>query len=189
MVFGGDSASTDDMFGQTSAAQDKVWKIGDFLMGGAGSWRGLQLARYAFIPPKRGRAAIEPFMVTTFIDALRDVWKKGGHLFKSDKDDSDPKEETVSTDLMIGYRGELWVVRGNLQILKMREDYAAIGSGTDAALGALYATRNGGATNARVLTALRAAERYNAAVRGPFRIIDNKPETPAPTMKNKKEAK
>ncbi len=170
MILGGDSASTEDWGGQVSSAQEKVWPVGEFLIGGAGSWRGLQLARYAFKPPKRGRKAIDVYMVTDFIDALRETWKKGGHL-ASAKQGDDFHEETISTNLIVAYRGSLWIIEGDLQILPMRDPYAAIGSGVDVALGSLYATREQGATKARVLTALRAAERYNNAVRSPFIVV------------------
>lgn len=173
IILGADSASTDDNFDQELAAQNKVWKSGDFLMGGAGSWRGLQLAQYAFTPPKRSsRMQIDKYMVTDFIDGLRKTWKGGGHLANAKPDEGDIHEEVVGTDLLVGYRGELWVVRSDLQIIKMRDPFTAIGSGTIAALGALYATRDQGATRARVLTALRSAEKYNAAVRGPFIVIE-----------------
>lgn len=174
ILVGADSASTeDDDFSQLSSAEEKVFRSGEFIIGGAGSWRGLQLARYAFEPSKRPfRTPIDKWMVTTFIDDLRDVWKKGGHLWKSKADD-DPVEERVGTSLIVGYRGTLWVVEEDLQIIRMRDEYAAIGSGATPALGALYATQKDGATKARVLVALRAAERYNAACRSPFVVIDN----------------
>ena len=172
IILGADSASTDDSFGQNSVAGEKVWKDGEFLFGGAGSWRGLQLARYAFTPPKRGRVSLDKYMVTSFIDGLRETWKKGGHLFKHVEED-DLKEEAVGTDLIVGYHGALWVVYGDLQIVRMRDDYVAIGSGTDSALGALYATKEHGATRSRVLTALRAAATYNAAVRAPFVTVES----------------
>jgi len=177
VVMGGDSAATGYDFDQISDAEDKVFRIGEFVIGGAGSVRGYQLAKYAFVPPKRlTRTPLDAYMVTSFIDSLRETWKKGGHLFRS-KDD-EPSEERIGTSLLIGYRGMLWIVDDDLQIVRTRDDYAAIGSGALPALGALWATQAEGATKARVMTALRAAERFNAAVRGPFTVISNEDPTP-----------
>ena len=173
IVMGGDSASTDSNWQQLSAAEDKLFRLGEFIIGTSGSWRGAQLARYAFIPPKRlTRTPIDQYMATSFIDGLRKAWKEGGHLFKS-KSEDEPAEETVGTTMLIGYRGMLWIAESDLQVIRMRDDYAAIGSGADVALGALWATQQEGATKVRILTALKAAERYNAAVRGPFLVLTN----------------
>lgn len=169
MLLGGDSASTDG-WDQTSSSLEKVWQAGDFLIGGAGSWRGLQLARYSFVPPKRGRTPTDKYMAIDFIDELRTVWRRGGHLFRSSSDD-EPREETVSTSLIVAYRGGLWTIEHDLQIVPTRDDYVAIGSGAAIALGALFATRGQGATRPRLLTALRAASQYNAGVRPPFVVI------------------
>ncbi len=170
MLFGADSASTDDNFGQNIAASEKIWRSGDYLFGGAGSWRGLQLVHYSFVPPKRpSRTAIDEFMVTTFMDALRRCWTEGGHLYRGKEQGS---ADQVDTHLLVGYSGALFAIYGDLSAIRMKDDYAVIGSGTDPALGVLHATAKEGASKTRVLAALRAAERYNAAVRGPFITVE-----------------
>ena len=47
------------------------------------------------------------------------------------------------------------------------------------ALGALFATQGQDDPRERVLTALRAAERFNAGVRGPFHVLSESQSPPA----------
>lgn len=167
MLFGSDSAATaDDAL--ATMADAKVFRHGEVLFGCAGSFRAAQLVRYAFSPPKK-RGDLDKYMATTFMDALREVLTKGGHATKKDQ------EETIDASILVGYRGTLFVVYGDFGIERVRDPFNAIGSGSAPALGALYATRDQGATKSRVLVALRAAEAYTASVRSPFAVISNDP--------------
>jgi ATP-dependent protease HslVU (ClpYQ) peptidase subunit len=54
-------------------------------------------------------------------------------------------------------------------------DYAAVGSGAELALGALYALESSGRTpRERLKRALSAAEQFNAGVRGPFSFVSTR---------------
>jgi len=179
VVMGGDSALTADDFSQLSMAETKVFRKGEFLIGGSGSARGGQLMRFKFNPPKRPRTMdADEYMATLWIDALREVFKSGGHMYF----DEAGGEESSGTNALIGYRGAVWLMEGgDLQIERLRDPYVTIGSGGIVALGALYATKDivDMELEKRVKTALEAACKYNAACRPPFTILTLEPKTKA----------
>jgi len=177
VIMGGDSALTDDDMNQSSMAETKVFHKGEFLIGGSGSARGGQLMRFRFAPPKRPRGMdADEYMATLWIDELRKTFKVGGHTFF----ETEGGEESSSTNGLIGYRGSIWVMYGaDFQIERLRDPYAAIGSGSAIALGSLYSTKDQGLAKKRVETALRAACEFNASCRPPFTILTLEPKTKA----------
>jgi hypothetical protein len=67
---------------------------------------------------------------------------------------------------------QLFAVYDDYQVAKAADGFAAVGCGDQIALGALFATAGAGLSpRRRVLSALAAAERFNAGVRGPFVCI------------------
>jgi ATP-dependent protease HslVU (ClpYQ) peptidase subunit len=176
VVMGGDSALTADDFAQLSMAETKVFFKGEFLIGGSGSARGGQLMRFKFTPPKRPRSMdADEYMATLWIDELREVFKRGGHMAFEEAG----SEESSTTNALIGYRGNIWLMEGtDLQIERLRDAYAVIGSGGTVAQGALFATKDivGLDPARRVKMALEAACRYNAACRPPFTIETLEPK-------------
>jgi len=177
VVMGGDSALTADDFSQLSMAETKVFRKGEFLIGGSGSARGGQLMRFRFTPPKRPRLMdADEYMATLWIDELREVFKRGGHMYIEEQGG----EESSSTNALVAYRGSVWLMEGDdLQIERLRDPYVTIGSGGIVALGALYATKDivDITPEKRVKLALEAACKYNAACRPPFVIETLEPKT------------
>lgn len=165
MVFGGDSLVTVGDSAAQLSGETKVWKSGPYLFGAAGASRGAQIARYAFKAPAPKGRDLDAFMATTFANALRDQMRDLGHAEKLNN------VETFGGELLIGVRGVLYMLYGDYDFDRLREDFAAIGCGARPALGALYATKSMGATKQRVLTALAAAEAFDANVRRPFVVI------------------
>jgi len=145
-------------------ADSKVFVNGEFIIGFTTSFRMGQLLRYGFCPPKptEGKDIFE-YMVTDFVDAVRNRLKSGG--FAATKDG----EESGGT-FLVGYRGRLFNVQNDYQVAEQFGDYAACGCGQDIALGSMFSTK-GKPTEERIRTALEAAEEYNAGVRGPFNIL------------------
>lgn len=183
VYMGGDSALTADDFSQLSMAETKVFFKGEFLIGGSGSARGGQLMRFRFQPPKHPRGMnADEYMATLWVDALREVFKQGGHMYF----DEAGGEESSTTNALIGYRGNIWLMEGgDLQIERLRDAYAVIGSGGVIALGALFATKDIVDLDPvkRVKLALDAACRYSAACRPPYTVEvlepGRKPDPPA----------
>jgi hypothetical protein len=153
---------------QTILAEPKIFTIGngDFLVGITGEWRLGQIMQYSFTPPPHNERAMSAteYMVTTFVDAMRRTVEKGGSSI------SVQGHERVGGSLLIAYRGRLFVVSRIFDIVEADAPFHAVGSGAQAALGALYATQ-GRDPSERIMNALDAAEYINTTVRRPFRIL------------------
>lgn len=160
VYIGGDSAGASG-WSLTVRADAKVFFNAGYLFGFTTSYRMGQLIRYALQPPEPARD-LERFMATTFIDAIRACLKEGGWA----KKDNDREEGGT---FLVGVRGRLFTVYDDYQVAEAADGYAAVGSGDDIALGALFATAKGRMRpERRIETALQAAERFSAGVRGPF---------------------
>lgn len=174
---GGDAAaSAPGGWSQTIIADPKVFAIGDgeFLVGVAGQPRLAQLMEHAFVPPPydEQEMSVTKYMVTTFVREMRRVVQAGGIEIPVGG------QEGVGGHLLIAFRGRLFEVDSRYDIGKADAPFHAIGSGALAALGALHATRGlEMSPYERVLSALDAAERINTTVRGPFRILCQRPQS------------
>lgn len=160
---GGDSALTDDMFGQFTRVEPKVFIINDMIIGYAGSARLGNVLRYSFQPPtinKADRQDLMKYMVTKFVDGMREVTRSKGLMHKEEV-------EEISGHILVGIGGRVFAIYEDWQVAEPREPFMAIGSGTDLALGSLFSTRRSD-PKTRLLLALKAAAQYNAAVRAPF---------------------
>lgn len=159
---GGDSAGISG-WALRARADEKVFRKKGMLFGFTTSFRMGDLIRFAFMPPAQTvKQGDREYLCTTFIDALRDCFKDGGYR------KSDQGVESGGT-FLLGYRGRLYMICDDFQVGESAHGYDAVGSGHEVAIGALCV---GNVTpRARVLKALHAAERHNAAVRGPFKVV------------------
>ena len=187
VYIGGDSAGIAG-WELTVRADPKVFRVGEFLYGIAGSFRMGNLLRYAFVPPPppKKRKHLDAYMVTAFIDTLRAVVEAGGTREKKNE-----VESLHNSSFLVAVRGRLFEIDSDFQVGRPASGYAAIGCGSSVALGALHALVVGvGLTHPTdcVAAALRAAEAHNIGVRGPF-IIEHLPTTPkAPAPAARKQA-
>lgn len=162
VYIGGDSAGVGG-YSLSVRADRKVFKNGDFVMGFTSSFRMGQLLHHAFSPPKRHpETDLDKFMVTDFINGVRDCLKSGGYAEKHN-------EAEQGGTFLVGYCGRLFEVHGDYQVGEATAGFSAVGCGEDIALGAMFANREG-KPEKRIRTALEAAERFSAGVRGPFHI-------------------
>ncbi len=153
----------------TVRADEKAFRNGPYVMGFTTSFRMGQLLRHAFVPPEPS-GDLTRFMVTGFVDAVRACLKEGGWATKS-------SEQEQGGEFLVGVAGRLFVIHSDYQVAESVDGYAAVGCGADIALGALYAT-GGMLPKPRLRTALEAAERHSAGVRGPFAFVTTrKPST------------
>jgi len=165
IYMGADSCSSDvsEKYGRKDA---KVFESHDMLLGYSGSWRFGNLFRFKFDPPaQRSDKEDFEFLVTDWVDALRTVCKSEGYTKIEDN------EESFDGSALIGYKGKLYVLEGDWNIGEPNMDYAAIGSGSAVALGALYASVKASKSmtpKARIEAALEAASEYAVGVAPPF---------------------
>jgi ATP-dependent protease HslVU (ClpYQ) peptidase subunit len=162
VYIGGDSAGVAGM-DISVRSDEKVFRTGPFIMGFTTSFRMGQLLRYAFEPPEPPERDLDRFMVTTFMDAVRDCMRDGGYMRISES------QEEGGT-FLVGVHGTLYAVHGDFQIGRTRDGYDSVGCGDSYALGSLYATK-GADAKIRVRTALQAAAHHSAGVSAPFTIL------------------
>ncbi len=161
VYIGGDSAGVSGL-SITIRADEKVFTNGPFIMGFTTSFRMGQLLRYKFDAPNQANGIDDMrYMVTTFIDAVRKCFFDNG--FGS-------KEENQGGTFLVGYKGQLYSVQSDFQVAKHSAGYAAVGSGTDLALGAMFANVKLKPVE-RIKNALSAASAFNAGVTPPFVVL------------------
>ncbi|HEX6869586.1 MAG TPA: hypothetical protein VF163_00685 [Micromonosporaceae bacterium] len=167
VYLGGDSAGVSG-YSLTVRADTKVYHNGPYLFGFTTSFRMGQLIHHALVPPKP-KGALEKFMSTTFVDAVRACLKDGGWARRE-------AEREEGGTFLVGVRGRLFIVHDDYQVGQAADGYAAVGCGDQIALGALYATADTGMRpRKRVKLALRAAQRFSAGVRAPFICLSQPP--------------
>ena len=167
VYIGGDSASTSDSGLQTILASSKVFFLGEegnrMLLGCTTSCRMMQLLRYELhLPPYEKSMEVEEYLVTVFINEVRDCLKSGGFAKKEDE-----KEE--GGNFLVAFQGRLFEVQDDYQVSEPVNGYEAVGSGAKFALGALYVTPHL-PPEQRIEQALQAATYHNAYVKPPFLI-------------------
>ncbi len=160
---GGDSAGIGG-WDLTIRSDPKVFRNGDFLFGFTSSFRMGQLLRYKFQPPERYDQEVFSFMVTSFVDSVRDCLKSGGSAKK------ELEVESAGT-FLVGYSGRLFTIDSDYQVGESADRYDACGSGVQVVRGALFASRVGIGPEDRMNLVLAAAERHCAGVRGPFTVM------------------
>jgi len=181
VYIGADSAGMAG-YGLTVRADEKVFINGDFIMGFTSSFRMGQLLRYSLKPPKyHPDIDLNEYMVTDFINAVRDCLKTGGYA-KKDKD-----AETAGV-FLVGFKGRLFKVESDYQVGVSALAYDACGCGEDIALGSMY-SNSSLPPRERIQQALGAAEQFSAGVRHPFVIKELADETNRIEAANTIEAK
>jgi ATP-dependent protease HslVU (ClpYQ) peptidase subunit len=125
-----------------------------------------QLLRYCGDePPEPETDDLMWFMVRLFVPWVRSVLKDGGFAKKEN-------EVETAGQILVGVKRRLFCLDSDYQIAEPANGIAAIGSGYQIALGALWTTARLGfpGPQARVISALEAAEEMVATVRGPFTL-------------------
>lgn len=164
---GADSAAFADL-DIVTRSDEKVFQNEEFIIGFSGSYRIGQLIRYAFTPPEKSAKSTEmSFMVNEFVDAIRDLCKEKGVLGKENE------IEVMEASLLVGYAGKIYCIEQDFQVSILAERYAAIGTGSQVALGALHALKDFKdiPPTERINKALQAASEYSVGVRSPYVVI------------------
>jgi hypothetical protein len=162
---GGDSAAVNPDWHLRVGAEPKVFRSGAFVVGYTSSFRMGQLLAHALCPPERpaGRDLMT-YMVTDFVDTVRDCLKDGGFARAENGVES-------AGEFLVGIEGRLFCVETDYHVGESSDGLAACGCGEQAALGVLHALGERMAPERRIERALKIAERLSAGVRGPFTIL------------------
>lgn len=168
ITMGGDSAGVAGYF-LVKRDDPKVFIKDKMIFGYTTSFRMGQLIRFKLsIPLHDPKKETYEYMCTDFIEAVRKCFETGGFMKTKESVDE-------GGNFLVGYKGELFEVESDFQVGKWAFPYAAVGCGAQIALGAMYATVSDD-HRAMVEHALQGAETFNAGVRGPFTILELKPE-------------
>lgn len=172
VYLGGDSAGVAGL-DLTVRKDKKVFKNGEFVMGFTSSFRMGQILQYDFEPPSidefeaNGKPRTDDvkmeYMVRKFVPALRQCFKEHGYT------KIDSNRESGGT-FLVGFRGRLFAIQSDFQVAESVGDYQAVGCGEAYALGSLF-TKNEDEPQARLETALKAAELFSGGVTAPFNFV------------------
>jgi hypothetical protein len=102
IYIGGDSAGVAGL-SITIRADEKVFTNGPFIMGFTSSFRMGQILRYKFKCPVQNTDQTDmEYMVTTFIDSVRECFSKNGYGKISER------ETNIGGTFLVGYNGTLY---------------------------------------------------------------------------------
>ena len=139
----------------------KVFKIGQYLIGYAGSMDGERI-RYNFKPPVPKNKDLDKFMYTEFLVALRNFYDTWWVDVSKDSD----------FGMIICIDGKIYEHSAtDMSLTTYESDYLTMGSGGSIALGALYATSNQKNGKRRVQLAVEAAVKFSTSCLGPIDIV------------------
>jgi len=171
------SNTSDDGDSEThvlSDSQRKVVQNGPWLIGAAGDLRAINILSHNFSPPvprpTLHGSALDKFVSTDFVPALRDVMEKSGYapIHKEY-----PGKCEFESELIAAVNGRVYGVDGDYSWINEASGLYSVGSGSRYALGALTATGWGrsqlSARNA-VLKALSVASRFDPGTGAPFHV-------------------
>ena len=164
VTIGGDSAGVAGL-DITIRKDEKVFKVGDFIIGCTSSFRMIQLLRFSFKPPEIKQKNIYEYMCTDFINAVRECFKNGGYLQKYS--DGDEKGGTF----LVAHKNRLFRIENDFQVAESLNGIDAVGCGADYALGSLHIlTKQNLTPKEKVLKSLETASFFSAGVSKPFVI-------------------
>lgn len=151
-VYMGSDRGMSDTYSISSPITPKIKKNGQFLIGYASSRGSGQVAHYIDFPNVNKRD-VDKYMRTDFILTL----KKAIDQFGLDISDDDK----AAADFLVGIHGRLFEIATNDWQVNEYEDYIAIGSGSQFALGSLYTSKIWKDPNKRIIKALECSIKYS----------------------------
>jgi ATP-dependent protease HslVU (ClpYQ) peptidase subunit len=162
---GGDRAATDGGLNRTLIKEPKVFQKGDIGFGVCGLPKVMDALQHAIeLPIQADRDDGKGFLVSAVVPAIREGLKS---LECTEEHNG---QQYFHGAMLVAYRGHLYQLEGNFQLVEAANGFDAVGSGGEAALGSLRATKKMGAKK-RCLEALKVSAENNAGVAPPFDVI------------------
>jgi ATP-dependent protease HslVU (ClpYQ) peptidase subunit len=171
VYMGADSAGVGGWYSRQNRMDPKIYRVGSMLIGFTTSFRMGQLLGYGLTAPHHhADVAIEKYMATTFIDAVRSCLKAGGWAEKE-------KDQERGGNFLVAYKGRVFEVQSDYQVAESVDAFNAVGCGQDLALGSLFTSERWTypEPRERVRLALEAAAAFSAGVHPPFLIEELAP--------------
>lgn len=162
VYIGGDSASASG-WSVDSISESKVFKNKEFIIGYTSSFRMGQLLQYSLEIPENKRESEMEYLVKDFITAVRSCLKDNGYAEISSNKES-------GGIFLVGYRGKLYRVSSDFQIMRYSHGYYAVGAGEEYALGSMFSSKIKNPKD-KLTHALETASNFCGAVVPPFIVI------------------
>lgn len=164
IVMGADSAGVAGLK-ITTRKDPKVFKNGNFLIGCTSSFRMINLLRFSLNPPEQLSSQDDyEYMCTSFIDSVRDCFKRGGYTYVNNN------QENGGT-FLVGYNRRIYCIESDFQVAESLNDYTSIGCGEEFAIGSLATTQGQPmSSEERVKIALKISSENSGGVAPPFII-------------------
>lgn len=159
LIFGADSLVTTDSDAKFTLSDKKIFKKGKFLFGFCGSLRYGQLIKHKYpMPTYSPTRDIESYVHRVFLPDLHSFL--AAHTYQ--------KLECPLFEFLVGIGDRIFIVSDDFSVVSTPSPYQAIGSGSQYALGALFASQDNTNHVERLTVALQAASKYSQSVAEPF---------------------
>jgi ATP-dependent protease HslVU (ClpYQ) peptidase subunit len=167
VYMGADSLSVEGKYLAKVIRKDpKVFRCGDFLIGGTTSWRMLQLLRFKLKPPGlTEQSDLLDYMCTDFIDEIIKLFKVNGF------ENTNGNRDDLGGQFLVGYKNRLFRVCEDYHVEESVYPFNACGCGADFALGSMATNQHKRAYQI-IEEALTVTEKLSAGVSAPFLILN-----------------
>lgn len=157
----------------TGKREPKVKKVGEYLIGSAGSVRVGQIVKHCLSTKKfNEKDDFYWHVLNVLVPEIRKSIKSEGCLKTESGVDS------MRCGLVIAHGNNLLTMQGDFGVIEYEDDFVAMGCGEEWATGAMYAIdyQTQGTAEEQILkVGLDAACRYSSYVRPPYHFVDNFP--------------
>lgn len=143
IILGADKQISDSGSDSADHTSTKIWAVEELpgaIMGGVGSARASQIIQYTDIIDKNliNKDVDTSFIIRSLVPTIVASLKANG--INAEIKDGSPCIMLPSS-FIFAYKDKAWVIWNDLSVAELT-DYLAIGSGSDVAKGALFATKN-----------------------------------------------
>jgi len=163
---GGDRAATDGSLDRTLIKEPKIFRKGSIGFGVCGLPKVMDAIQHAFKLPAYNGGDPKTWLVSDVVPGMRETMKKLECTFVHNE------QQHFMGAILIAFKGRLFQLEGNFQLVEAARGFDSVGSGAPAALGSLRETK--GASRKRILKALAVSAENNAGVAPPFDVIEIK---------------
>lgn len=164
---GGDRAATDGGLNRTLLKEPKIFTKGDIGFGVCGLPKVMDALKHAIDLPQQSGGDDKSFLVAEVVPAIREGLKKFDAAGPSSSPFGGSNEICFEGAMLVAYRGRLYELEGNFQLVEGEEKFASVGSGSKLAIGSFDSTRKVSNAKKRLLMALEASTK-NAGCAPPF---------------------
>ena len=149
--------------------EPKVKKVGEYLIGTAGSVRAGQVIKHCLSTKKfNEKDDFYWHVLNVLVPEIRKAIKDAGAM------SIEHSLESINSHLIIAHKNRVIVLQGDLGVIEYEDDFISIGCGEEWATGAMFAVAPSDIKPKQILTlGLDAACRYSSYVRPPYHFIDN----------------